>query len=141
MTTPKVYKYMTPSPHSIGREQTLAQAHTIMRANHIRHLPVLDGGVLVGLVSERDLRFIETLRDVELAVVKVEEAMAPDPYFVNVDTPVRDVAAMMIEHRYGSAIVVDKGHVVGIFTTIDALRALVDLEKKAAQLFPRSRAD
>lgn len=141
MTTPKVYKYMTPSPHSIGREQTLAQAHTIMRANHIRHLPVLDGGVLVGLVSERDLRFIETLRDVELAVVKVEEAMAPDPYFVNVDTPVKDVAAMMIEHRYGSAIVVDKGHVVGIFTTIDALRALVDLEKKAAQLSSWSPAE
>ncbi|MEO6420452.1 MAG: CBS domain-containing protein [Polyangiaceae bacterium] len=131
MTTPKVYKYMTPSPHSIGREQTLAAAHDVMRKNHIRHLPVLDGGVLVGLVSERDLHFIETLRDVQLAVVKVEEAMAPDPYFVNVDTPVKEVAAMMIEHKYGSAIVVDRGRVVGIFTTIDALRALVDLEKKA----------
>lgn len=141
MTTPKVYKYMTPSPHSIGREQTLAQAHTMMHKNHIRHLPVLDGGVLVGLVSDRDLRFIETLRDVDLTVVKVEEAMAPDPYFVNVDTPVKDVAAMMIEHKYGSAIVVDKGHVVGIFTTIDALRALVDLEKKTAQLSPRPHGE
>jgi acetoin utilization protein AcuB len=137
MTTPKVYKYMTPSPHSIGREQTLAAARAIMRKNHIRHLPVLDGGVLVGLVSDRDLRFIESLRDVELAVVTVEEAMTPDPYFVSVDTPVKHVAAVMIDHKYGSAIVVDHGHVVGIFTTIDALCALLDLEKKAAELSPR----
>ena len=132
MTTLKVYKYMTPSPHSIGRDQSLATAHRLMRNNGIRHLPVLDGGVLVGLVSERDLRFIETLQEVDLGVVRVEEAMSPDPYFVHVDTPVRDVAAQMIEHKYGSAIVVDHGNVVGIFTTIDALRALIDLEKKAA---------
>ena len=141
MTSPKVYKYMTPSPHSIGRDETLVVAHNIMRKNRIRHLPVLDGGVLVGLVSERDLLFIESLRDVDLAEVQVEDAMAVDPYFVNVDTPVREVAAMMIEHKYGSAIVVDHGHVVGIFTTIDALRAVLDLEKKVAHLSPRPHAE
>ena len=92
MTTLKVYKYMTPSPHSIGRDQTLATAHRLMRKNGIRHLPVLDGGVLVGLVSERDLRFIETLQEVDLGVVRVEEAMSPDPYFVHADTPVRAAA-------------------------------------------------
>ena len=141
MTTPKVYKYMTPCPHSIGREQTLARAHAIMREYRIRHLPVLDGGVLVGLVSERDLQFLETLKGVDIAVERVEEAMTTDPYFVHVDTPVKDVAAAMIEHKYGSAIVVDHGMVVGIFTTVDALRALLDMEKKAAQLEPRPRTE
>lgn len=129
MSVSKVYKYMTPSPHSIGRKQTLATAHRMMRDHKIRHLPVLDAGVLVGLVSERDLTFLETLRDVEPSTAMVEEAMSPEPYFVNVDTPVREVALAMIEHKYGSAIVVDHGNVVGIFTTIDALRAYVDLER------------
>jgi acetoin utilization protein AcuB len=130
MNIPKVYKYMTPSPHSIGRDQSLTMAHQMMREHKIRHLPVLDAGVLVGLVSERDLLFVETLRDVDPSTVKVEEAMAAEPYFVNIDTPVKDVASAMIEHKYGSAVVVDHGNVVGIFTTIDALRAFIDLEKK-----------
>ena len=132
MNIPRVYKYMTPSPHSIGRDQSLAMAHQMMREHKIRHLPVLDAGVLVGLVSERDLLFVETLRDVDPSTVKVEEAMTAEPYFVNVDTPVKDIALAMIEHKYGSAVVVDHGNVVGIFTTIDALRALLDLEKKSS---------
>ena len=132
MNIPRVYKYMTPSPHSIGRDQSLAMAHQMMREHKIRHLPVLDAGVLVGLVSERDLLFVETLRDVDPSRVKVEEAMTAEPYFVNVDTPVKDIALAMIEHKYGSAVVVDHGNVVGIFTTIDALRALLDLDKKSS---------
>lgn len=47
MSIPKVYKYMTPSPHSIGRTQ-LVMAHQMMRERKIRHLPVLDAGVLIG---------------------------------------------------------------------------------------------
>lgn len=126
----QVYKYMTPNPHSIGREQTLATAHRMMHDYRIRHLPVLDAGVLVGLVSERDLAFLETLRGVDPATDTVEEAMTPEPYFVDLTAPVKDVALAMIEHKYGSAIVVDRGNVVGIFTTIDALRALIDIDHR-----------
>ncbi len=96
-----------------------------MRKHHIRHLPVLDGGKLVGVVSLGDLHLVETLAEVDPAKVRVEEAMSAEPYTVSPDTPVGDVAAEMAEHRYGCAIVVDEQKVVGVFTTVDALRALV----------------
>jgi acetoin utilization protein AcuB len=86
---PSIRKYMSQSPHTIGREQTLNAAHDVMRRHGIRHLPVLEGGKLMGLVSQRDLHLIETLRDVDPAETRV-----------------------------------DRGKVVGMFTTMDALNAL-----------------
>jgi len=50
-----IQKYMTRALHTIGQEQTLDVAHTVMRQHGIRHLPVLEGGKLVGLLSQRDL--------------------------------------------------------------------------------------
>ena len=46
---------MTRAPLSIRPEQTLAEAHRLMRKHRIRHLPVVDRGKLVGIVSQRDL--------------------------------------------------------------------------------------
>jgi acetoin utilization protein AcuB len=45
---PSVQKYMTTSPHTVGADQTLAHAHSVLREHRIRHLPVLRGGQLVG---------------------------------------------------------------------------------------------
>jgi acetoin utilization protein AcuB len=123
--------FMTKSPHTVGRSQTLAHAHEVMRKHHIRHLPVLDGGKLVGLVTERDLRLIETLKDVDPSQVTVDEAMSQEVYSVTPDALLADVAKAMAEHKYGSAIVMEAGaKVVGIFTTVDAMSALSDLLQK-----------
>jgi acetoin utilization protein AcuB len=116
--------FMSPTPHSIGRHQPLAVAHERMRASGIRHLPVLEGGKLVGLLSQRDAFFIETLRDVDPASVPVEDAMSVDVYITSPDAPLSDVAATMAEHKYGCAVVMDGAHLTGIFTTVDALIAL-----------------
>lgn len=118
--------YMTESPHTIGSEQTLAMAHALMREHSIRHLPVLHGGQLAGMVTVRDLHLVETLKDVEPDAVRVEEAMTPDPYVVAPSALLRDVAGEMAERKLGSAIVVEGKKVVGVFTTVDALRALVE---------------
>ena len=126
--TMRVYGHMTPSPHTIGRDQPLAKASALMQAHHIRHLPVLDGGVLVGVLSDRDVRLVESVSGTDPKTTLVEEAMTPEPFFVLADAPIRDVAAEMVAHKYGCAMVTERGHVVGIFTTIDALRALLDLE-------------
>lgn len=124
MKAPSIREHMTAGPHSIGKEQTLADAHRAMRAHQIRHLPVLHGGRLVGIVSERDLHLIETLRDVNPAEVSVEEAMTADVYSVEPDAGLEATAREMAEHKYGSAVVMEKGKVIGVFTTIDALRTL-----------------
>lgn len=124
---PKIEKYMTPTPRTIGQEQTLAAAHRLMRDERIRHLPVLEGGRLVGMLSDRDLHLIESLKDVDPEKVPVEDAMTPTPYTVEPDAPLDEVVATMAQHRYGSALVERRGKVVGIFTAVDALRAFAEL--------------
>jgi acetoin utilization protein AcuB len=58
--------------------------------------------------------------------VQIEEAMTADPYVVDADAPLSEVAATMAERHLGCAIVTEQGRVVGIFTTVDALRAVAD---------------
>jgi acetoin utilization protein AcuB len=122
-----IERFMTPSPHTIGHDQALSVAHRIMREFGIRHLPVLMGGKLIGMLSQRDLHFIETLRDVDPEQVKVNEAMSQDVYAIGPRSSAREVAKEMAVHKYGAAVIVDGGRVAGVFTTVDALRALSEL--------------
>lgn len=124
MIDPTIQTYMTVAPHTIGRDQPLSAAKDLMARYRVRHLPVLDGGQLVGIVSERDLAFIGAVRDVEAGELTVGEAMSSELYTVSSTEPLQTVAAHMARHRYGSAIVVDNNRVVGVFTTVDALYAL-----------------
>jgi acetoin utilization protein AcuB len=120
-----IQNFMSSPVHTIGVQETLAEAHELMNRFAIRHLPVLEGGKLVGMLSQRDLHLIETLKDVDPQVVTVEEAMNQDILTVSPDMSLAEVARSMAEHRYGSAVVIrDDRHVLGIFTSTDALRAL-----------------
>jgi acetoin utilization protein AcuB len=135
MSEPTVERFMSPSPHTIGDDQPLSAAHELMRKYDIRHLPVLHGGKLVGMLSQRDLHFIETLTDVDQETVAVSEAMTVDTYAVGLRGTLRKVAAEMADHRYGSAVIIDKDKVIGIITTVDCLRALsalLDEQRKPA---------
>jgi acetoin utilization protein AcuB len=122
MTT--VADYMTPGPHTIGREQSLLAAKQMMQKIHARHLPVLHGGKLVGVLSDRELAAVETLPGSRQ--MTVEDAMVPDVYVTSQDTPLATVAGEMARQRVGSAIVLKDDHVVGVFTAVDALRALAE---------------
>jgi acetoin utilization protein AcuB len=126
---PPVSKFMTTMPHSVGVDQTVAKAQQLMREHHIRHLPVLRGGQLEGVVTDRDIALIGALKDTNLQTARVEDAMTTDVYTVAPDAPLDRVATEMAEHKYGSAVVVQNGHVVGIFTMVDACRALAELLK------------
>jgi acetoin utilization protein AcuB len=122
-----IREFMTPLPHTIGRDQPMSAAHRLMNEHRIRHLPVLAGGELVGIVSDRDLKFVEALKDVDPERVTIEEAMSQAPYTVAPETPLGEVVSKMADERYGAALVVERGSVVGIFTAIDALRTLSDM--------------
>jgi acetoin utilization protein AcuB len=127
----EIRDYMTPSPLTIAPTESMASAFTLMKANHIRHLPVLDGTVLVGLVSERDLHLINSLPDVDPNKVPVSEAMSTHVYSISPGSSLEWVATEMGARRIGSAIVVEDGQVVGVFTTVDALRSLSELLAEA----------
>ena len=120
---------MTPQPLTIGRDQKLITAHKMMVDNGIRHLPVLDRGELVGVLSQRDLYFVETIAGVDKLKDRVEEAMSSDARAFAPTAPLRDVAAEMFEHKLGCAVVVERDRVVGIFTATDALRILATRTK------------
>lgn len=121
---------MTAAPHTIGRTRSLASARRMMVDHHVRHLPVLDGGRIVGLLSERDLLLVESLPGVNPTVVHVEEAMVESVFTVPPDTPIAEIVETMIDRKLGSAVVVEGEHVMGVFTTIDALQAFHDLLEK-----------
>jgi acetoin utilization protein AcuB len=118
----QVYRYMTPCPQTIQRDATLADAREAMSRYGIRHLPVLDGHDLVGILSDRDLAVAEKLSDVFR--VAVAEIMSLDPYVALPEVTLAVVAGEMATHRYGAVVVVDRGNVVGVFTATDALRAI-----------------
>jgi len=124
---PTIQKYMTTCPHTIGEDQPMALAHRMMREHHVRHLPVLRGAKIVGLVSDRDLNMVETLEDVDPRNVRVSEAMSQEPYLVSPEAPLDEVVSEMAAKKYGSAVVTQHEKVVGIFTTVDACRAFADL--------------
>ena len=132
-----VQDFMTRAVHTIGAKSPLAEAHRVMNEHAIRHLPVLEGGRLAGLLSQRDLHLLETLKDVDPQEVLVEEAMSQNAYTVPPDASLADVAREMALHKYGSALILQGTQVLGIFTTTDALRALDTVLRRASK--PASR--
>jgi predicted transcriptional regulator len=123
-----IRRYMTPCPYTVASTDSLAVAHRIMRERGIRHLPVVDRGRIVGVVSVGDLHLIETIAENPLDSINVDEAMTPNPYVVRPGTSVDDVVETMARHKYGCAIVADEDDAIaGIFTTIDAMRVLVNV--------------
>src|SRR5574337_32220 len=132
MSIPSVSHYMTAQPWTIERTATLAEAHRTMREHAIRHLPVLSAGDLVGIVSQGDLHLLETISDFPLDTVSVEEAMTEHPFIVTSDMPLDDIVEIMASKKYGSAIIVGHNGVEGIFTMVDACRALAAVLRASA---------
>lgn len=124
---PPVSKYMTTNPHTVRPSLTLAEAMQLMREHQIRHLPVLDGGQLVGMLSERDIRIIESFKGVDPTKTLVEDAMEQQVYAVRPGAPLDEVVSEMASKKYGSAVVMQNLNVVGIFTVVDALNAISEL--------------
>jgi acetoin utilization protein AcuB len=123
--TAPIAEYMTPMPHTVGSEQTITFAQKLMQKYDIRHLPVLHGGELYGIVSDRDLGMVASLNEVDPDATTVEEAMTQEAYTVSKDASLFQVLQEMLEHKYGSVIIVEGVKIIGIFTMHDALKLLV----------------
>jgi acetoin utilization protein AcuB len=117
---------MTKNPLTVEASTSIADAQKMMRDKNIRHLPVTDDGKLVGVVSDRDLNWTQTLREVDPSSVTVDASMTPDPYTVAPDAALVHVAEQMWKNKYGSVVVLDGDKIVGMFTTVDGMRALFE---------------
>jgi acetoin utilization protein AcuB len=118
----KVEKYMSKNPVTINSHQSLKYALETMKEHDIRHLPVLERGKTCGILSERDIRFLESVEKVELEGLKVSDAFSDDIYAVTPETDIKEVCKIMHDNKIGSVIVNDNDQLTGIFTWIDALR-------------------
>lgn len=119
---PQIQKVMTKLPRTIGHDIPVIRAEALMRSEGFRHLPVLDGGRLVGILSDRDITLAAALGDSKM---KVADVMMPDPYVARPDYALDRVVMEMAERKIGSAVVQqENGTVVGIFTAVDGLRVL-----------------
>jgi acetoin utilization protein AcuB len=124
---PAIQKYMTTDPASIESTAKVREAQDLMSKLQIRHLPVTKDGVVVGIISDRDLKLVAAFSKVDIDQLVVADACHDDPYTVSPDALIHEVAAEMAQKHYGSAIVVQNGRLVGIFTAVDACRTLAEI--------------
>lgn len=132
-----VEQRMTANPITITSMTTIADASEIMRANKFRRLPVVDGGKLVGLVTDRDLRAVSpspatTLSIFELnyllAKMKIKDIMQKNVITIEAHATVEEAAILLYNHRIGGLVVVDEyGGVTGVITETDIFKCFVDV--------------
>ncbi len=128
----RVHELMTPDPITLMVDDSFDLAEKFMEFAHIRHLPVVDGERLIGLVTHRDLlqaslRLLQGVqpRDVHerKLTVPVAEIMRPDVNSVHPDADVRTAIETMIDHKYGCLPVCDEQkRLKGIITEADFLK-------------------
>lgn len=112
----------------VEADAAVVEAQDLMVDHEIRHLPVVDAGRLVGIVSDRDLAALENDADAArlASSCRVREICALDHYAVPPETPLDDVLLHMAERRIGSVLVAEAEKVVGVFTATDACRVFAE---------------
>jgi len=127
---PAISRYMTREPYTVPSTSTAAVAHTMMQTHLVRHMPIVDGDKLVGLVGDAELDAVGKT-GVDLGQVGVARVMTK-PVTVWGHAQLDEVADLMAEKKCDCVVVLGGHGVQGIFTATDALRALSDLLQRAA---------
>ncbi len=116
---------------TIGASDRLSTVEDIMTLGRVRHMPVVQGGKLVGVVSERDLLraslsnltgFDSSERRAFLNGVEIARVMSAPPVVIEADAPIEHAALVMAERRIGCLPVMDGQMLVGLLTETDLLR-------------------
>ena len=120
---PPVESVMTSFVLSVEIDEPVRVAEDIMIDHEVRHLPVTDSGMLVGVLSDRDIAFLSSAVEADLKqLLLVRDVCSLDVYSVERDEPLDRVLSEMSERHIGSAIVTDSGKITGVFTATDACR-------------------
>lgn len=132
LSTYIVRRWMTPAPETIGPEASLQEARRLMDRGDFRHLPVVSGREVVGIISDRDLRSSLPPRSAGSGaagpgdrLLAVGSIMCRNPAVVSPNTPVGEAARLLIDLQIGALPVIDEGEIVGIFSQVDGLQALI----------------
>ena len=118
---------------TISASDTLSPVEDIMTLGGVRHMPVVHRGVLVGVVSERDLlraslsnltEFGMEERRAFLQVVEITRVMSTPPVVISPDATVQQAALALVDHKIGCLPVLEDDKLIGLVTEADVLRYL-----------------
>ena len=114
---------------------SLADVQRLMHDRHIRHVPVVSGKRLVGIITDRDIRDASpspatTLARGEIAyhmaTTPIKNYMTPDVVCIRPDVDIVEATRLLLHRHFGCVPVMDQGILVGIITELDCLRAFLD---------------
>lgn len=114
---------MTKEPMTVEPDDLLSRATHKMQAGGFRRLPVVSDGKLVGIITERDLRQHRG----HLEQIKINGVMTEKPFTVTPAMTLEEAAQLLLEYQIGGLPVLADGHLVGIITTSDVMRAFLDI--------------
>ncbi len=126
LTRLTIEEFTSPMPVTTHPRMSVEEAFGLMQRAKVRHLPVIRADEVVGVVSDRDLRpFLN--RNWSICIC-VEDVMQKSVLSVPETMSMGDAAFLMAKNKVGSLLVLDdNGDLSGIFTTTDALNALVEM--------------
>jgi acetoin utilization protein AcuB len=121
-----VEEFSTPNPETVSLTEKLPKIWDLMQSKGIRHILVVRGSEIVGVLSERDLTTFS--QSEEFNTIEAQDIMSRDLVIVSPETKLYEVALKMSQEKIGSTIIQDsENEYTGIFTATDALNALVEV--------------
>ena len=133
---PKVSQWMTTKLVVIDADASIIEAIHLMKDNNIRRLPIVSKEKVVGVITEKMLKDYTPSKATSLdtwevhyllSKTPVKDAMNANPHRVTPDTELVDAAKLLHDRKLNGVLVMDNDRLVGLFTTTDALQALVDI--------------
>ena len=127
---------MTANPFTVSPDATVPEAMELMSAKGVRHLPVVDAGRVVGVLSHSDIAAAGPSRATTfsageinylLAKLKVAKVMTRDPITISPDALLEEAAVLLRDHKIEMLPVVDAGKLVGVITESAILDAFIEL--------------
>lgn len=116
--------WMTHNPVVAGLDDKLSTLEAKMREGDFRAIPIVTDGVVVGIITDRDLRRLSGMLD----ATRVKDAMTETVITVNPDTPIQEAARLLRQRKIGGLPVVEDGKLTGMITVTDVLEALTESE-------------
>lgn len=124
---PTIQKFMTYVPKSIEANHTIAEASELMSSLNLRHLPVLRGGKLAGILTDRDIKLVLGFKGVDATTTTVDLALHRSLISPCQQRRSTKWLPKWQRKKSAGALIVDNDQLVGIFTETDAYKALAEL--------------
>ncbi|PWB25261.1 CBS domain-containing protein [Flavobacterium sp. HTF] len=126
---------MTKSVVTVNQNDSLKEVVTKLRSNSIRHIPVVNGKEVIGIISRTDINRLtfgalfdgqEGADEAILDMLSISQIMTSKPKTISSETIIKDLAEIFVKEEFHALPVVDNGQLKGIVTTTDVIRYLIE---------------